>query len=369
MRLVLAATLAANYGIYGPAFELLEHAPREPGSEEYLDSEKYEIKHWDLERADSLRDADRAAEPRSASDNPALQRDWSLRFHADRQRRSCSCYSKTRAATTSILVVVNLDPQHTQSGWVELDLERLGLDADETFEVHDLLAGARYTWSGRAQLRRAQPAHAAGARLPCHRGRRADLEPRSPHDAAGARRTTALWYKDAVIYQLHVKAFFDSNDDGIGDFRGLTSKLDYIQDLGVNAIWLLPFYPSPLKDDGYDIADYHNVHPQYGTRRGLQARSCARRSAAGCKVITELVINHTSDQHPWFQAARARAAGLAASATTTSGATPTRSTRARASSSPTPRRRTGPGTRWRSSTTGTASSATSPTSTSTTRTC
>src|SRR5205085_5172823 len=74
-----------------------------------------------------------------------------------------------------------------------------------------------------------------------------------------------LWYKDAVIYQLHVKAFFDSNDDGIGDFRGLTAKLDYIRELGVNAIWLLPFYPSPLKDDGYDVADYHNVHPMYGS--------------------------------------------------------------------------------------------------------
>jgi maltose alpha-D-glucosyltransferase/alpha-amylase len=113
----------------------------------------------------------------------------------------------------------------------------------------------------------------------------------------------ALWYKDAVIYQLHVKAFFDSNGDGIGDFRGLTSRLDYIQELGVNAVWLLPFYPSPLKDDGYDIADYRNVHPHYGTREDFKAflDEAHRR---GLKVITELVINHTSDQHPWFQAAR-----------------------------------------------------------------
>ncbi|MGZ5143531.1 MAG: alpha-amylase family glycosyl hydrolase, partial [Burkholderiales bacterium] len=112
-----------------------------------------------------------------------------------------------------------------------------------------------------------------------------------------------LWYKDAVVYQLHVKAFFDSNDDGIGDFRGLTAKLDYIRELGVNAIWLLPFYPSPLKDDGYDVADYHNVHPMYGTRADFRhfLREAHR---AGLKVITELVVNHTSDQHPWFQAAR-----------------------------------------------------------------
>jgi maltose alpha-D-glucosyltransferase/alpha-amylase len=112
-----------------------------------------------------------------------------------------------------------------------------------------------------------------------------------------------LWYKDAIIYQLHVKAFYDSNDDGIGDLKGLIEKLDYIQDLGVTAIWLLPFYPSPLKDDGYDIADYLNVHPQYGTRADFRTlvREAHRR---GLRVITELVINHTSDQHPWFQAAR-----------------------------------------------------------------
>ena len=112
-----------------------------------------------------------------------------------------------------------------------------------------------------------------------------------------------LWYKDAVIYEVHVRAFCDSNDDGSGDFRGLTRKLDYIQDLGVNTIWLLPFYPSPGRDDGYDIADYHNIHPQYGTRDDFRTfvQEAHRR---GLRVVTELVINHTSDQHPWFQAAR-----------------------------------------------------------------
>ena len=113
----------------------------------------------------------------------------------------------------------------------------------------------------------------------------------------------ALWYKDAVIYQLNVKSFFDSNDDGIGDFPGLTSKLEYIRDLGVNTIWLMPFYPSPLKDDGYDIADYQNVHSHYGTLDDfrIMLREAHR---FGLKVVTELIINHTSDQHPWFQAAR-----------------------------------------------------------------
>jgi maltose alpha-D-glucosyltransferase/alpha-amylase len=112
-----------------------------------------------------------------------------------------------------------------------------------------------------------------------------------------------LWYKDAVIYEVHVRAFFDSNDDGVGDFVGLTRKLEYIHELGVNTIWLLPFYPSPGRDDGYDIADYHNIHPHYGTRADFRAfvREAHR---LGLRVITELVINHTSDAHPWFQAAR-----------------------------------------------------------------
>ena len=115
--------------------------------------------------------------------------------------------------------------------------------------------------------------------------------------------TDHRWYKDAVVYQLHIKAFFDSNDDGIGDFHGLTEKLDYIKDLGVNTIWLLPFYPSPLRDDGYDVADYRNVNPAYGTRADFQqfVREAHKRDL---RVITELIVNHTSDQHPWFQAAR-----------------------------------------------------------------
>jgi maltose alpha-D-glucosyltransferase/alpha-amylase len=117
-----------------------------------------------------------------------------------------------------------------------------------------------------------------------------------------------LWYKDAIIYQLHLKSFFDANNDGIGDFAGLLEKLDYIAELGVTAIWMLPFYPSPRRDDGYDIADYRGVHADYGTladvRRFIQAAH-----ARNIRVIAELVINHTSDQHPWFQRARSAPAG------------------------------------------------------------
>jgi maltose alpha-D-glucosyltransferase / alpha-amylase len=112
-----------------------------------------------------------------------------------------------------------------------------------------------------------------------------------------------LWYKDAILYELHVKAFFDSNDDGIGDFRGLIEKLDYLQDLGVTALWLLPTYPSPQRDDGYDIADYLNIQPAYGNLQDFEAFVEAAHNR-GLRVITELVMNHTSDQHPWFQSAR-----------------------------------------------------------------
>lgn len=117
-----------------------------------------------------------------------------------------------------------------------------------------------------------------------------------------------LWYKDAIIYEVHVRAFFDSNGDGIGDLQGLTEKLDYVQDLGITALWLLPFYPSPLRDDGYDTADFTSVHPAYGNLRDFQVL-LREAHARGIRVITELVLNHTSEQHPWFQRARRAAPG------------------------------------------------------------
>ncbi|PWT85642.1 MAG: maltose alpha-D-glucosyltransferase [Acidobacteria bacterium] len=118
-----------------------------------------------------------------------------------------------------------------------------------------------------------------------------------------AAKDDGLWYKDALIYQLHVRTFADSNADGVGDFPGLTKKLDYLADLGVNAIWLLPFFPSPLRDDGYDISDYTAIHPKYGTLDDFKAFLAAARER-NLRVIIEMVMNHTSDQHPWFQEAR-----------------------------------------------------------------
>ena len=146
-RLVLAATLGANYGIYGPAFELCENKPREPGSEEYLNSEKYEIKHWDISRADSLRDLIGRIN-RIRHDSPALQSSWSLRFHRV-DNEQIICYSKqTEDLSDVVLVVVNLDPHHTQSGFTELSIAELGLDPHEPYQVHDLLSDARYIWHG-----------------------------------------------------------------------------------------------------------------------------------------------------------------------------------------------------------------------------
>ncbi len=146
-RLVLAATLGGNYGIYGPAFELCESVPREPGSEEYLDSEKYEIRRWDRDRPESLRDLI-ARVNRIRRDNPALQSDRGLRFHAS-DNPQILCYSKATPDRDDVLLTaVNLDPHHTQAGWVDVATAELGIEAGESYQVHDLISGARYLWSG-----------------------------------------------------------------------------------------------------------------------------------------------------------------------------------------------------------------------------
>src|SRR3989337_2235540 len=112
-----------------------------------------------------------------------------------------------------------------------------------------------------------------------------------------------LWFKDAIFYGLHVRSFFDSDADGIGDFKGLIQKLDYLEDLGINTLWLLPFYPSPLKDDGYDVTDYYDVHPDYGTLADFKL-FLKEAHNRGIRVVIELILNHTSDQHAWFKKAR-----------------------------------------------------------------
>jgi starch synthase (maltosyl-transferring) len=160
-RLLLAATLGASYGIYGPAFELMEHVARETGSEEYLDSEKYQLRHWDLERADSLRDLI-ARVNRIRRDNAPLQGNRSLKFHSV-DNDALLAYSKTSEdERQAILVVVNLDPHHAQSGFLDIDLGAVGLDAGQTFQAHDLLSGARYLWKGSRNYVALDPQLAAG---------------------------------------------------------------------------------------------------------------------------------------------------------------------------------------------------------------
>jgi starch synthase (maltosyl-transferring) len=144
-RAVLAATLAASYGIYGPAFELMEHAPREPGSEEYLDSEKYQVRQWDLGREDNLAELIGRLN-RARRDNRALQSDWNLVFHGI-DNEAMICYSKSEGDNV-VLAIVNLDPYHVQSGWTELDLEELGLEPSAPYQMHELISGARYLWQG-----------------------------------------------------------------------------------------------------------------------------------------------------------------------------------------------------------------------------
>lgn len=153
----------------------------------------------------------------------------------------------------------------------------------------------------------------SGTAAPVFAGGGADeAEKGKPQQSTGGRHGTGpgarqpgdpLWYKDAIIYELPVKSFYDSDGDGYGDFRGLTAKLDYVQRLGINCIWLLPFYPSPLKDDGYDVSDYRGVHRLYGSFADF-SHFIDEAHRRGIRVITDLVINHTSDQHPWFQSAR-----------------------------------------------------------------
>jgi starch synthase (maltosyl-transferring) len=171
-RVALAATLAASYGIYGPAYELMEHRAREPGSEEYLDSEKYQLRHWDLERADSLR-AYLAALNRIRRENPALHADASLRFHPTDNDQLLAYSKQTADRANQIVCVVNLNPHHAHSGWVELDLASLGIEPDRPYQMHDLLSGARFLWNGARNFvqldPQRSPAHVFRVRRRLHR--------------------------------------------------------------------------------------------------------------------------------------------------------------------------------------------------------
>ena len=299
IRAALAATLSGLWGVYS-GFELCEGEPL-PGREEYLDSEKYEIRVRDHDAPGNIV-AEIAALNRIRKAHPALHSHLGVTFYNAFNDPVLLYGKRAPDSADMILVAVSLDPHSVQEATFELPLWEWKLPDHGSLYVEDLMRGGGSIWTRQAAAR------AARSRGPAVR----DLARRAAGDAAmnapqknivAAIPDDPLWYKDAIIYQLHIKSFFDSNNDGIGDFAGLMMKLDYIADLGVNTIWLLPFYPSPRLDDGYDIAEYRAVHPDYGGMADVK-RFIAAAHARGLRVVTELVINHTSDQHPWFQRAR-----------------------------------------------------------------
>ena len=345
-----------------------------PGREEYLDSEKYEICIRDYNAPGNI-----------VSEITALNRirraQSGLHSHLGIRRSTTPFNDQVMVYGNAcmpgqndmILVAVSLDPHHAQEADFEVPLWEWKLPDNGALAVEDLMrapvhldrqvAAVRLDPDrpsvrhlARRAARKETAMNAPGKDNSCVRRRRQPLDP------------LPYWYKDAIIYQLHVKSFFDSNNDGIGDFPGLIAKLDYIADLGVNAIWLLPFYPSPRLDDGYDIADYRDVHPDYGTMDDCQALHRARRMRAAFASSPSWSSTTPPTSIPG-SSARGRPSRARRRATSMSGPTPTRNTPERASSSSTPSARTGPGTRSPRPITGTASIRISPISTSTIRRC
>ncbi len=296
IRAALATTLSGLWGMYS-GFELCESAPI-PGKEEYLDSEKYELRPRDWNAPGNIT-AEITRLNRIRRENPALHTHLGITFYNCTNSniiyfgKSTAIARQRRARRDQ-----SRSAQRAGSGYRN---PAVGIRSRRQRHAHRRRPRRRQ----RLRLARKESAHPPRAcesipHLARAFGEGPLMDTRTKLDL--------LWYKDAVIYQLHVKSFFDSNDDGIGDFPGLTAKLDYIERLGVTTLWLLPFYPSPRRDDGYDIADYTDVHPDYGTMDDVRA-FIDEAHARGIRVITELVINHTSDQHAWFQRARRAPAG------------------------------------------------------------
>ena len=291
-RLVLAATLSPSYGIYS-GFEHFENVPVREGSEEYLDSEKYEVKQRALD-GPLLPAIGRLN--RARREHPALQHLANIWF-MDAANDALIAYAK-RSGDDVVLCVVNLDPHWAQEGAVTVPAH-LGLPP--AFGVRDLPRQRGVRLADRPQLRAPR-----GRRRARHGGPLTDLDPRTAEHTQPSHwfERDPLWFKRAVFYEIHIRGFFDGNGDGMGDFRGLIEKLDYLQWLGVDCIWLLPMYPSPLRDGGYDVADFTGIHPDFGTVEDFRL-FVDDAHQRGMRVIADFVMNHTSSEHPWFQEARA----------------------------------------------------------------
>ena len=300
-----------------------------------------------LERAGQPRRGHRAAEP----DPPRASRRssaWPTSASTRAATPRCCCYLKG-AWGRDLLCAVTLDPREPVEAELHVPLERLGVGEDARFEVEDLLTGERRRWRGARQTRALRSRRAGGLHLAggARRGRR------GMSDESG-------WYQDAIIYQLHVRAFRDSDGDGIGDFAGLTEKLDYLQDLGVTAIWLLPFYPVAAQGRRLRHRRLHRRQPVVRHAPGLPdlpARGApARTSGSSPSWCSTTPRTSTPGSSAPGGPGRARGRGTSTSGATPPTATPTRGSSSRTSSAP-----TGPGTRWPAPTTGTASTRTSPT--------
>ena len=306
-RVALAALLSSSYGVYS-GFELLEHEAL-PDREEYLDSEKYQLKPRDWNKVGNIKDYI-ATLNRLRRGNAALQQTQNLRFLQVDDDQVVGFVKESVDFDQAVAVAIAV-AGGSREFWLHFGELRVGPVGNQrpVLRLEDLVTGERrkLEWGG---VRLTIDADREPALFVSLLGVRSamnvapDLSTISPAVAND-------WYKDAIVYQLHVKAFADSNDDGIGDFKGLMQRLDYLQDLGVTALWLQPFYPSPGRDDGYDISDYRRINADFGTMNDFR-RFMSEAKNRGLKVITELVINHTSDQHPWFRRARRSPPGSAA---------------------------------------------------------
>ena len=356
-----------------------------PGSEEYLDSEKYQLRPRDF--AAAIADG-RSLAPfiaqlnRIRREHPALHRLRNLHFHEIDNDEITVLQQARRGHRRHGAGGRARNPHETREATVSWIWPRSASTGTTGFGVRDLLSGSRIRWGEHNYVRLDphRPAHIFVMSSPI--ADRADLtRPTRPdsedvvHAAdvpstGRSHRATADpdWFKRAVFYEVLVRGFSDSNGDGTGDLRGLADKLDYLQWLGVDCLWLPPFYPSPLRDGGYDVSDYSGVLPEFGTIEDFKALPRRGARPRGIRVIIDFVMNHTSDAAPVVpglaQRSRRPLRRLLRLERRRHAATPTRG-----SSSSTPSRRTGRSTRSASSTSGTASSATSPTSTSTPRPC
>ena len=291
IRAALAATLSGLWGLYS-GFELCEAAAL-PGREEYLDSEKYQIRQRDWHAPGNIiAEISRLNHIRRS--NPALQTHLNLTFY-NAFNDQVLYYGKATPDARNFILVAG-QPRSASRCRRRSSKCRCGNSGCPTrrrCEVEELMRGTQFDWYGKLQHWRFVPQELPFAIFRIRPGqrslRRAWTSARDQSATRRRRRSHAheftddpLWYKDAVIYQLHLKSFFDANSDGIGDFPGLIEKLDYIAELGVNTVWLLPFYPSPRRDDGYDISDYRGVHPDYGTLADVAALHRRRRTRAAC---------------------------------------------------------------------------------------